>query len=169
MCKFLTSGQDCVRSTTGQLREDRFLRRERRTVLCRCWRCDRVGPRVRRGRTRRRLYDRDRRHGGFVPGMPVTRLTITTNNTRHLSHPPSQHTRQPSTSSPSSTAWKSRRNFVSICIVRSGHAWLGKADKSTPESMGLINPKSPKSPFSSSRCKPKGYEFESCLERLTGQ
>jgi hypothetical protein len=68
-------------------------------------------------------YDRERRPGGFLPGVSVTRLTITTNGTRYLSQPPRQHTRQPSVLSPSSTAWKTRRNFVSTCIV-SGHAWL---------------------------------------------
>jgi len=38
--------------------------------------------------------------------------------------PPTQHTRQPSMSSPSSTARKSLRNFVSTCMLCSGHAWL---------------------------------------------
>jgi hypothetical protein len=34
--------------------------------------------------------------------------------------------------SPSSTDRMSRRNFVSTCIVRSGHAWLRRGEKSTP-------------------------------------
>ena len=86
-------------------------------------------------------------HGGFVPGHVGNPLTITTNNTRHLSHPPSQHTRHPSMSSPSSTARKSRRNFVSTHMIRSPHAWLCRGEKSTPKSMGLI-PESPGRSFS---------------------
>jgi hypothetical protein len=56
--------------------------------------------------------------------------TITTNSTRHLSHPPIQQTRQPSMRSPMATSLKSRRNLVSTCMAT--HAWLCEAQQSRP-------------------------------------
>jgi hypothetical protein len=42
--------------------------------------------------------------------------TITTKKTRHLSQPPSQHTRQPSMRSPTAAGRHNHRNLVSICM-----------------------------------------------------
>src|ERR1700680_1261203 len=98
------------------------------------------------GGSTRRGYDRGRRPGGILPAASVTRVTITTNRIRNLSHPPNQHTRQPSMSSPSSTARKSSRNFVSTCIV-SEHAWLWQRPEVNNESVGLILQNPLASPF----------------------
>ena len=49
------------------------------------------------------------------------RFTMTTNSTRHLAHPPSQHTCQPLMSSPSWTARKSRRSRCRV--VRQEYLW----------------------------------------------
>jgi hypothetical protein len=45
-------------------------------------------------------------------GCSYSLCTITTKKTRHLSQPPSQHTRQSSIRSPSDTGLQSLRNFV---------------------------------------------------------
>jgi len=49
---------------------------------------------------------------GNSTGCSSSLSTITMKKTRHLSHPPSQHTRQSSMRSPSDTGRRSRRNFV---------------------------------------------------------
>ena len=45
----------------------------------------------------------------------TTRSTITTNKTLPLSHPPTQHTRQPSMRSPTTAGSRRRRNRVCTC------------------------------------------------------
>jgi hypothetical protein len=70
-------------------------------------------------------------------------------------------------SSPSSTARKSRRNFVSIPIVRSGHAWLSRGEKSTPKSRDLFSKITGPAFLCLLLCQPKGREFDIYLGSQT--
>ena len=82
------------------------------------------------------LYHHDKQHAALVP--------------------PAQPAHLPAInvmSSPGSTTRKSRRNFVSTCIVRPGHAWLYRGDKSTPrpKSMWLFSSINGQTFFSATR------------------
>jgi len=67
---------------------------------------------------------RDYSWSGFV-----TRTSITTNDSRHLVQPPSQHTRHSPNREPIVTGVFNRRNFVSR-YMRERHSWLAKGTQS---------------------------------------